>query len=323
MTGPDYPVLALPGNEAYQLAHIATYIASAIARRRHAVGRSKAAGEARWAAVRDIAGGRAALARATGSTKPLPWSELPQPIDSGSFQAAHRLISGGPRWAEVVSLSATGGRGWAVLGHVPGVGPVGARLANQQLAEAVRQHLLTQPAAELSAWAVTDQQARKPSLPERVDMGAFVKSLDPTSNHARAVAAALRGVEQSLDAAIGSRFAGVDLDAPLVVRPPDQAPSPVRAATADPAQGAPPADSRDAAPSAWQIAALGGTAPPRPATLGTPPRPARRAQQGGAAQRAARVKAGTRFTYRRPDLGRQAPQPATSAPTTPASKAGP
>lgn len=323
MTGPDYPVLSLPGNEAYQLAHIATYIASAIARRRQVVGRGKAAGEARSAAVRDIAGGREALARATGSTTRLPWSELPQPIDSSSFEAARKLISGGPRWAEVVSLSAVGGSGWAVLGHVPGVGPVGARLADQQLAEAIRQHLLTQPAAELSAWAVTDRQARQPSVPDSVDMGAFVKDLDPTSNSARAVAAALRGVDQQVDAAISRRFAGIDLDEPLVVRPPVQDPSPVRAATPAPGQDLPAVASTDAGPSAWQMAALGGTAPPRPTNSGQTPRRGQQVQQGGAAQRAARVKAGTRFTYRRPEGGPQAGQAPRSAPTSPARNAGP
>jgi hypothetical protein len=310
MTGPDYPVLALPGNEAYQLAHIATYIASAIARHRRAVGRSKDAFNARWAAARDIAGSREALARALGGKGQLPSSQLPQAIDSRAFEAARKLLSGGPRWAEVVSLAAAGERGWAVLGHVPGVGPVGARLADQGLAEAVRQHLLTQPAAELSAWAVTDRRSRIPPLPDQVDLRAFVKNLDPATNNARAVAAALRGVDEQVDSAIGRRFAGVDLDEPIVVRPPAQSATSRRSTPPDATQAARLAD---AAPSAWQMAALGGTSPPQPGTSGEPPRPVRQARPTGAALRAAQVKAGTRFTYRRAEGGQRAGQVPRSA----------
>lgn len=36
MTSPDYPLLAVPGHELYQLAHIATFVADGLARHRRA-----------------------------------------------------------------------------------------------------------------------------------------------------------------------------------------------------------------------------------------------------------------------------------------------
>lgn len=317
MSGPDYPLLTLPGNEAYQLAHIATYIASAIARRRRATGRGKAAHGARWEALRDIAGGREALTRASGGAELMPSSQLPQPLDAATFRTARNLLSGGPRWAEVVSLTASGGSGWAVLGHVPGLGPVGARVATPDLAEALRQHVLTRPAAELAPWAVTEKPARLPVLPERVNLAAFVENLDPGAADARAVAAALRGADQRTDAAIQGRFAGVDLDAPPVTRPPATTPAPPVARPAAAGRTA------DAPESTSSLAAPAGQAPVPPTSTAQPSSP--RARASAAARRAAQVAAGTRTTYQRPGgvVPAAGQGPAASAAAAPTSSAGP
>lgn len=161
MSGPDYPMLVLPSSEMYQLAHIASYIADALARHRHAaVGRR--GNKARAEAVRDLAGGKAALDAAAGARTPTADTDLPQPIDARTFHAARDLLTTGPRWADVTHLAAAGGSGWAVVGHVPGVGPVGARVATQPLADALRQHFLTQPAGSLGSWAVAE---RTPPIP--------------------------------------------------------------------------------------------------------------------------------------------------------------
>ena len=121
----------------------------------------------------------------------------------------------------------SGGQGWAVVGQVPGVGPVGAAVGTRELADALRQHMLTRPAEELAAWAVTAAPVTVPPLPERdrVDLAAFVEQLDPGRADDRAVARALRGVDRRTDAAIRGRFRDVDLDAPFVVAPPATTPS--------------------------------------------------------------------------------------------------
>ena len=281
-----YPLLTLPANETYQLAHIATYIASALARRRAATGSSRSAFRARARAVRDLAGGREALVRLTGATDGsgrLAASQLPQPMDVATFNTARGLLRGGQRWAEVVSLAPAGGAGWAVLGHVPGLGPVGARVPTPELAEALRQHVLTRPAGELAPWAVTDRAHRMPVVPRQVDLPDFVTGLDPGSVDARAVAAALRGADRQTDAAISTRFAGIDLDVPPVLRPPE--PGTPQPATEPPAEpgSAPepnPAAGSDAAPGrgagpqatgAGDAGAGGGAAPGPVAGTGSDP----------------------------------------------------
>jgi hypothetical protein len=52
-----------------------------------------------------------------------------------------------------------------------------------------------------------------PTLPQRVDLAAFVEQLDPGQADDRAIARALRGVNRGTDAAIRGRFRDVDLDA--------------------------------------------------------------------------------------------------------------
>ena len=143
MTQPDYPLPVLASYELYQVAHIATFVADRLARLRGASTRAE-----RGAAVHGVAAGRAALERALGATRPVT---LPEPIDAQTFASARGLVAAGPRWAEVVSLAPLGQQGWAVIGHVPGLGPVGARMADHGMADAVRRHVLTQPVAELGA----------------------------------------------------------------------------------------------------------------------------------------------------------------------------
>lgn len=221
----DYPLLALPSYELYQLAHIATFIADALAR--HSIA---ARGVDRDNANRDIAAGRVALGRAGGDTAT---AEIPRPVDAATYQKARELVGHGRREAEVVSLASTGRRGWAVVGQVPGIGPVGGVVATEAVATALRHHLLTQPAAELSAWAVTERPLRIPKLPRTVDLAALVENLDPRQLRARAVARHLRGIDRRTDAAVRGRFAGVDLDEPLLVAPPGDA-RPTRAPTRPP-----------------------------------------------------------------------------------------
>lgn len=216
MTQPDYPLPVLPSYELYQLAHIATFLADGLARHH----RARAGGE-KAAAVRRLGGGRAVLERALGVT-----TEVPVPLDTVTFHAARGLVAAGPRWAEVVSLAPVGQEGWGVVGYVPGLGPVGARTPSRPVADAVHHHVLTQPASELAPWAVTDKPRAAPRVPDRVDLAGFVRDLDPFRDRDRAVARHLRGLDRRSDAAIRERFAGVDLDAPLVVRPPAPRPRP-------------------------------------------------------------------------------------------------
>lgn len=219
MTTPDYPVLSLGGYETYQLAHIATFIADRLAR--HRSSRRGREGRAdRAAAVRDLALGSTAFDSAVGATEPTAPHGLPRPLDVGTYEAARELISAAPRSADVVSLAAVGEQGWAVVGHVPGLGAVGAAVSTQDAAEALRSHMLTRPAAELAPWIVTDAPAVMPTLPERIDLTRAVQQLDPEAVNDRAVAGALRGRDPYTDAAIHDRFRGVDLDALPVIEPP-------------------------------------------------------------------------------------------------------
>ena len=219
MTAPDYPLLALGGYETYQLAHIATYIAERLARHRGSE-RGWAGRAARAEAVRDLAGAATALDTAVGATEPTPSGRLPRPLDAATYATARELLSTGPRSADVVSLAGAGGQGWAVVGHVPGIGAVGAAADTREVAEALRAHLLTRPVEELAPWAVTKEPVAVPKLPNQVDLATFVERLDPERADDRAIGRALRGVNRRTDAAIRVRFRGVDLDAPSIVQPP-------------------------------------------------------------------------------------------------------
>lgn len=219
MTAPDYPLPTLGGYETYQLAQIATFIADRLARHR-ATARGRGGRTDRATAVRDLTAAATALDAAAGATEPTPAGQLPRPLDTAMYTAACELISSGPRSADVVSLAGSGGQGWAVVGHVPGIGPVGAAVSTRDIADALRVHLLTRPVAELAPWAVSQEPTPVPTLPRQVDLAAFVEQLDPAQATDRAVARELRGTDRRTDAAIRGRFHGVDLDAPPVVRPP-------------------------------------------------------------------------------------------------------
>lgn len=345
MTAPDYPMLVLPSSEMYQLAHIATYLADALARHRHAAP-GRQGRNSRAEAVRDLAGGKAALDSAVGATRPTADADLPQPIDAPTFHAARELLSAGPRWADVTSLAAAGASGWAVVGHVPGVGPVGARVGTQPLAEALRHHFLTQPAAALGAWAVSERATPVPAIPDKVDLAAFVEHLDPSSPDARAVARHLRGFDRRTDAAIRGRFAGIDLDQPLVVEPtvppaavnpaPVPAVQPVLTAVPAPVAAPAPAPARglvsppESAPGPAPVPAAEGEASgPVPVASAVPAAIVQAAHAfaspaavSGAAQRdrSQPVQAETDLRYVC-DIGRQPAR--TTAPSVPASSAGP
>ncbi|MBW0119330.1 hypothetical protein [Pseudonocardia abyssalis] len=159
-------------------------------------------------AVRDLAGAAAAL---DGFVDVPSSGALPAPLDVATYRTATGLITGGARAADVVSLAATGQPGWAVVGHVPGLGAVGARTESREIADALRAHFMIQPVRELSPWAVTAHPTRIPTLAGRVDLAAFVEHLDPSRATDRAVAAELRGTDRRTDAAIQGRFADVDL----------------------------------------------------------------------------------------------------------------
>lgn len=212
----DYPLPALGSYETYQLAHIATYIAERIARHRAAPA-GRRGREQRVEAVRDLAGAATALGNATGAR--VADRDLPRPLDRDTYSAARELVTSGPRHADVVALAGLGRSGFAVLGHVPGIGAVGAHAPTAQIADALRTHLLTRPVGELGTWAVTAQAQPVPTLPQRVDLAAYVEHLDPAGPDDRAVARNLRGQDRRVDAAIRGRFAGVDLDAAPVVAP--------------------------------------------------------------------------------------------------------
>lgn len=296
----DYPLLALGSYETYQLAHIATYIADRLARHRNA-GRGRPGREQRTQAVRDLAGAATALSNAVGTT--IAHRDLPRPLDRDTYTAARDLLDTGPRTAEVVALAAAGRPGFAVVGHVPGIGAVGAHAPTAEIAEALRMHMLTRPAAELAPWAVTATEHRVPTLPQQVDLAAFVEHLDPGLLDDRAVARNLRGHDRRTDAAIRGRFHHVDLDAPPVLRPPEQqesaaTPSAHRPGTAPPGGAA----AEDSAATRSGEPAVGRSEWPVRMRLTSGLRLPTRAQ--------------ARST-------RAAAQPATAAPKVPSTNAGP
>lgn len=213
MTGPDYPLLAVPGHELYQLAHIATFVADGLSRHRRAVSRRDRA--ERRTAARDVHAGRTALAAASGSPDATS-GPLPRPLDAATYQAAEGLLAGnGQRRAQVVSLASLGRQGWAVIGFVPGIGRVGAEVTDHDLAGALRGHLLTRPEQEIAAWAITDNPLRLgQGRWGTADDEAAVAALDPSNVQHQLVARHLRGINDPLDASVTHRFQGIDLDVP-------------------------------------------------------------------------------------------------------------
>jgi hypothetical protein len=199
MTAPDYPVLTPGGYEMYQLAQIATFVADRLAAHRRSPkglrGRTQ-----RAAVVRDLAGAATALDRVLDASEPV---SLPRPLDRDTYREAAQLVGDGPRTAHVVCLPDAG---WAVIGNVPGIGAAGASVPTKNVADALRAHLLSAPLDQIRPWAVTASPAAVPTLPDRVDIAAFVEHLDPGCDRDRAVAQALRGNGRQADAAIRARF---------------------------------------------------------------------------------------------------------------------
>ncbi len=107
----------------------------------------------------------------------------------------------------MVSLAALGRSSWAVVGHIPQLGPVGAEVPTQHLAAALREHLLTRPAEELQGFAVTTRSAGLGVDRWRTaDEAAAVAALDPRREQHAYVALALQGISAELDSAIDERF---------------------------------------------------------------------------------------------------------------------
>ena len=261
MTGPDYPLPTIPGYELYQLAYVATFVADRLAQYRRA-----RTAEARRAAAQDVLAGRTALAAATGGQVD-PHGELPRPLDLQTYNAAAgRVDLTSNRRVNIVDLTALGRDGFAVVAMIPEVGPVGAQVGTDVLAAAIRDHFLTQPAADLLAWKVTEMPpgAIGPDDAGAVDLVATVRGLDPSTNRDRAVARHLRGHGPRVDAAIAERFAGVDLEAPLTVQPPAPGRTPP---TSDPGPAAAARSGRRAA----DLSAPATAADAARAASGTPP----------------------------------------------------
>ena len=219
-----YPTLTIPSHQLYEIAHLATYIAGALARRRQALERGLR-NDARTAA-RDVHLGRQAMAAATADPSAAT-SALPRPIDAATYQMAEQLHEASTsRRAEVVSLAPQGRASWAVTGYVPGVGKVGAEVANYQQATAIKEHVLTQPADLLADWTVTSQPLLldRAAIRDRqsllVEASQAVRDLDPANPQHIAVAKLLRD-SGPLDAAIRDRFRGVNLDGPVPRPRPD------------------------------------------------------------------------------------------------------
>lgn len=217
-TAEPYPTLTIPSHQLYEIAHLATYIAGALSRRRQALENGQRI-EAR-AAARDVHLGRQAMAAATADPSAAT-SSLPRPIDTATYELAERLHETSThRRADVVSLVSQGRGSWAVTGFVPGVGKVGAEVAHYQQAAAIKEHFLTQPADLLTDWAVTSQ----PLLLDRaavrdrqsllVEASQAARDLDPANPQHIALAKHLRH-GGPLDSAIRERFRGVDLDGPV------------------------------------------------------------------------------------------------------------
>jgi hypothetical protein len=192
MSGPDYPLLAIPGHDLYQLAQVATFIADRLHQHRRAVANRNRPG--RRTAARDVHAGRAAYATLSGHPE-LRSGPLPRPLDTGTYDAANRIAreAAAERRAEVVSLAALGRSSWAVVGAVPGVGNVGAEVPTREVAEAVASHIRTQPVTDIAAaWAVSEQPLNLGM--DRwgtADETAALQALDMTNLADQAVATAL------------------------------------------------------------------------------------------------------------------------------------
>jgi hypothetical protein len=207
MSGPDYPLLTIPGHDLYQLAQVATFIADRLHQHRRAVAHRNRPG--RRTAARDVHAGRAAYATLSGQPE-LRSGPLPRPLDTGTYDAANRIAreAAAERRAEVVSLAALGRSSWAVVGAVPGVGNVGAEVPTREVAEAIASHIRTQPVADIAAWAVSEQPLHLGM--DRwgtADETAALRALDTTNPADQAVATALGGTRSAPPTSVGPESA--------------------------------------------------------------------------------------------------------------------
>ena len=78
MTGPDYPLLTIPGQDLFQMAHVAAFIADRLHSHKGAVGAHDRQG--RRQAARDVHAGRAAFAKLSGDPDAAS-AAVPRPLD--------------------------------------------------------------------------------------------------------------------------------------------------------------------------------------------------------------------------------------------------
>jgi hypothetical protein len=155
MTGPDYPLLAIPGHDLFQLAHVAAFIADRLHRHEGAVDAHDREGRRR--AARDVHAGRAAFAKLIGNPDARS-AAVPRPLDRATYEQAEALAARGEsRTAVVVSLAPLGRTTWAVVGQAPGVGQLGAEIPSRELAEAVAQQIRSGPSQDLLPWLVSKE----------------------------------------------------------------------------------------------------------------------------------------------------------------------
>jgi hypothetical protein len=154
MTGPDYPLLAIPGHDLFQLAHVAAFIADRLHRHEGATEARDRDGRRR--AARDVHAGRAAFAKLIGNPDARSGA-VPRPLDRATYEQAESLARGESRTAVVVSLAPLGRTTWAVVGQAPGVGQLGAEVPNRELAEAVAQQIRSGPSQDLLPWLVSKE----------------------------------------------------------------------------------------------------------------------------------------------------------------------
>lgn len=190
MTGPDYPLLSIPGHDLFQLAQVASFIADRLQRHRGAtVSRDR---QARREAARDVHTGRRAFARLSGNPDAVSDS-VPRPLDTTTYEQAEELAAKGERrTAVVVSLAPLGRTTWAVIGEAPGLGRLGAEVPRQDIAEALATHMRGAPRQELLPWLVSKEPlGLGPDRWGTADDDATLASLDPSKPQEAAVVQAL------------------------------------------------------------------------------------------------------------------------------------
>ncbi|SDG33740.1 hypothetical protein [Pseudonocardia oroxyli] len=229
MTGPDYPLLTIPGQDLFQMAHVAAFIADRLHRHKGAVDAHDRQG--RREAARDVHAGRAAFAKLVGDPDAVS-AAVPRPLDQATYEEAEKLAARGEnRTATVVSLAPLGRTTWAALGQAPGIGQLGAEVPNRELAEAVAEQMRTAPRQDLLPWQVSREPLGLGT--DRwgtADEDAAVKSLDPAVAREAAVAGALGNPPANSAAAAAS--AAMAAPTTAAAAPARTAPTPASAISA-------------------------------------------------------------------------------------------